>query len=154
LVAVLPAAFFALTVNVFTPRVAASSDSPFATVPTQPSAGARPETVSTQSYLAVTAALPLRRFFTFAGTLISMAGSDASRLIVTDSDEVPLSFAALHVYVTPVVSVVIVRASQPVLEVIDEETCQRSDTSDVYQPFSPMVPVSTGCTAGGPATTV
>jgi hypothetical protein len=79
-------------------------------------------------------------------------GTVMSALIVLLTDVVPPSLDAVHVNVAPVVSDVIVVASQPLVDRITDSgstTVQLSVTFVVYQPFVPSVPKRTGVTWGG-----
>jgi len=79
-------------------------------------------------------------------------GTVMSALIVLLTDVVPPSLDAVHVNVVPVVSDVIVVASQPLVDRITDSgstTVQLSVTFVVYQPFVPSVPKRTGVTCGG-----
>jgi hypothetical protein len=79
-------------------------------------------------------------------------GAVVSTLIVLLTVVVPPSLDAEHVNVAPVVSDVIVVASQPLVDRITDSgstTVQFSVTLVVYQPFVPSVPKMTGVTCGG-----
>ena len=79
-------------------------------------------------------------------------GAVLSALIVLLTVVVPPSLDAEHVNVTPVVSDVIVVASQPLVDRITDSgstTVQLRVTFVVYQPFVPSVPKMTGLTCGG-----
>jgi hypothetical protein len=79
-------------------------------------------------------------------------GAVLSTLIVLPTVVVPPSLDAEHVKVAPVVSDVIVVASQPLVDRITDSgstTVQLSVTLVVYQPFVPSVPKMTGVTCGG-----
>jgi hypothetical protein len=79
-------------------------------------------------------------------------GAVVSTLIVLLTVVVPPSLDAEHVNVAPVVSEVIVVASQPLVDRITDSgstTVQFSVALVVYQPFVPSVPKRTGVTTGG-----
>jgi hypothetical protein len=79
-------------------------------------------------------------------------GTVMSALIVLLTEVVPPSLDAVQVNVAPVVSDVIVVASQPLVDRITDSgstTVQLSVTFVVYQPFVPSVPKRTGVTWGG-----
>src|SRR5436190_1288780 len=79
-------------------------------------------------------------------------GAVVSALIVLLTVVVPPSLDAEHVNVAPVVSEVIVVASQPLVDRITDSgsmTVQFRVTLVVYQPFVPSVPKMTGVTCGG-----
>ena len=80
-------------------------------------------------------------------------GGVASRFRLIELLVVPPADVTLQVNVALAVSVVTMLVTHPVLErmlaggvLIDHATC----TSLVYQPLRPNVPVTTGCTTGGP----
>src|SRR5262245_60168228 len=80
-----------------------------------------------------------------------MTGGVASRLIVTDSVDVPPSLVATHVKTVPVVSVEIVVGAQPVCDVIADSaslTDQLTVTLLVYQPLVPRVPTTVRAITG------
>ena len=81
-----------------------------------------------------------------------MVGAVASRLIVTDWDEVPPALVAVQVSVVPVVSLVIVVEPHPELELIGDSlsmTVHETLTSLTYQPLFPSVPTTPGVMIGG-----
>jgi hypothetical protein len=86
-----------------------------------------------------------------AGAAVTV-GAVLSTLIVLPTVVVPPSLDAEQVKVAPVVSAVIVVASQPLVDRITDSgstTVQLSVTLVVYQPFVPSVPKMTGVTCGG-----
>ena len=78
-------------------------------------------------------------------------GAVASRLMVTDLLSVPPALVAEQVSVWPAVSELMVVGSHPVLLVMDDSgslTFQLTVTLDVYQPFWPCVPWTSGVITG------
>ena len=79
-------------------------------------------------------------------------GAVASRLIVTDCDDVPPALVAEHVKVVPAVSALTVVGSQPDADEIAvslSTTPHVTVTSLTYQPLLPSVPVTFGVMTGG-----
>jgi hypothetical protein len=94
--------------------------------------------------------------FAAGEALPEIVGAVASRLIVTESVEVPPVLVAVHVNVTPVVSLVteFVASQSTDLDVIAESgslTLNVTVTSLLYQPLSPSVPVMVWVMTGGVA---
>src|SRR5581483_1237494 len=79
-------------------------------------------------------------------------GAVASRLTVTLLVVVPPRFVAEHVNVVPFVSAVTDWSAQPLLESAPV-TFQRTETSPVYQPFVPCLPLTSEVTVGACGTT-
>jgi hypothetical protein len=88
----------------------------------------------------------------FGSTLGASVGSVASRLMVTDSLEVPPALVAVQVSVAPSVSELMVVESHP-LELLMADslstTVQLTVTLLVYQLLLPSVPLTRGVMAGG-----
>lgn len=87
-------------------------------------------------------------------TAFEITGAVASLFTVTLIEFVPPLEVAVHVKVTPVVSVVTVVGSQPVFDDTADSasvTVQDTETFDVYQPLFPSVPVTVGVITGGVA---
>src|SRR5262249_47342373 len=83
-------------------------------------------------------------------------GAMVSRLIVTDRVVVPPADDAVHVNVTPAVSVVTLLAEQPVLELmLDSASLTVHVTCPLlrYQPLLPAVPETLDGTTGGVVST-
>ena len=77
-------------------------------------------------------------------------GRTESRLTTVEADVVPPPDVAVHVNVTPAVSSVTDAGSQVVVTADSGSlTSHETDTSDVYQPFEPAVPLTTARTTGG-----
>jgi hypothetical protein len=97
---------------------------------------------------------PLFHPFAFAAVVLDppAEGGVASRLIVTEFDDVPPVLVAVHVNVCPGVSVETVMAPQPFEEEIEDSasvTVQLTVTLLVYQPLLPIVPLTFGVITGG-----
>jgi hypothetical protein len=79
-------------------------------------------------------------------------GTVASLLTVTDWEAVPPVLVAEHVKVVPVVSVATFDVPHPVVDVTADwasVTVHETDTSLVYHPLLPRVPVTVGVMVGG-----
>lgn len=103
-----------------------------------------------------TVTLVLRHPARFAGgeAAADEEGGVASRLIVTDAVAVPPPRVAEQVSVVPLVSVVMLVASQPVVDEIADSlstTVHVTEMSLTYQSALPGVPVTVGVMTGGVA---
>ena len=87
------------------------------------------------------------------GALHDSVGGLASRFTVTYWLVVPPADVAVHVNVAAAVSVDNIDSPHPSVDTTDwlSATVKVTRTSDLYQPFVPTVPVTTGVTVGGDA---